>query len=542
MSAAVTLDQITACKTLDDFEVLYPPRQLPEGAEVVRIAPSPTGMPHIGTMMQATIDWSLAHRTNGLFILRIEDTDRARLLAGAEQALVDTLNWIHTPPNEGPLGIGGAYGPYVQSERLHIYQVAAKHLVATGHAYHCFCTPERLQMLREEQNRLGKTTRYDWKCRDLDPHEVSQRLAAGETSVIRQKVPLRTKISVTDLVRGRIDFDSNAVDDGVLLKSDGYPTYHLAVVVDDHFMRITTIVRGEEWVPSAPKHVLLYQSFGWKLPAFLHTVLLRNENRKKLSKRDGDTSVEWFKAEGYVPRGITNFLTRVMWAHPEEKDIYDMTEFSRLLDTTGLPSTGPVADMKLLNFINAHYVGHHFADASTKRSPEELRQLITTYLRFLIEKQRLPDLVNGEEGPVMEMATVEALLAEIDADPAYADRVFALEPERNQKLGDILVNCPYFFDSTFRSAARSLFEKICPETEKIATILQAVANAYDPAADHTAWEAGMRALAAEHGVKDKVVFMLTRIGATGQDRTPPLFEIIHLIGRERFVKRLREAY
>ena len=537
-----TIDQFNACKTLPEFEALYPPRGLPPEAQVVRIAPSPTGMPHIGTMMQATINWALAHKTGGLFILRIEDTDRARLLPGGEQAILDTLSWIGTPPNEGPMGIGGAYGPYVQSERLHLYQIAAKQLVANGHAYHCFCTPERLQALRDEQARLGKTTRYDWKCRDLDPHDVSVRLAAGETSVIRQKVPMKRKVSMTDLVRGRIDFDSGAVDDGVLLKSDGFPTYHLAVVVDDHFMRVTTVVRGEEWIPSSPKHVLIYEGFGWKAPDFLHTVLLRNEQRKKLSKRDGDTSVEWFKAEGYLPAGITNFLTRVMWAHPEEKDIYDLTEFSRLVDPANLPSTGPVADMKLLNFINGHYMGHKGADPATRRSPDAFRALFAEYLRLLLATGRLPDTVGGENGPDIDADTVRALLAEIEADPAYADRVFALEPERNQKLGDVLVNCPYFFETTFRRADRALFEKICPETEKIATILNAVAASYDPAGDHAAWEATMRSLAAEHGVKDKVVFMLTRIAATGQDRTPPLFEILQLIGADRFRARVEGAY
>ncbi len=542
MADAPTLDQFTACRTLGDFETLYPSRPLPDGALVVRFAPSPTGSPHIGSMMQPVIDWALARKTSGVFILRLEDTDRARLVPGMGQALVDMHTWLGTPPDEGPLGIGGAYGPYVQSERLHLYQVAARHLAATGHAYHCFCTPERLQALRDEQARLDRTTRYDWHCRTLDPHEVSQRLAAGETSVIRQKVPERRKISFTDLVRGRIDFDSTAVDDSVLMKSDGFPTYHLAVVVDDHFMRVTTVVRGEEWIPSAPKHVLLYEAFGWKAPDFLHTVLLRNESRKKLSKRDGDTSVEWFKVEGYLPAGITNFLTRVMWAHPEEKDIYDLSEFSRLVEPSHLPSTGPVADMKLLNFINGHYVGHPGADPATKRSADDLRLLVTGYLRFLLAAGRLPDVVSGEEGPTMELSTVAALLAEIEKDTAYADRVFALEPERNQKLGDMLLNTPYFFDATFRKAASALFEKICPETDKIPALLHASAQLYDPADDHATWETGMRGIAASHGVKDKTVFMLTRVAATGQDRTPPLFEILRLIGRERFVNRLTEAY
>ena len=534
-------ERFQSCKTLADFEVLYPSRQLPPEAQVVRFGPSPTGMPHIGSMMHATLDWSLARKTGGVFILRIEDTDQARLVPGATDALVETHKWLGTVPNEGPLDLGGAYGPYLQSQRLPLYQVAAKHLVACSHAYHCFCTPERLRTVRDDQTRAGQTTRYDGHCRELDIHEVSQRLAAREASVIRQKIPTDRKIVLNDLVRGRIEFDSSVIDDGVLLKSDGFPTYHLAVVVDDHFMRVTNIIRGEEWISSSPKHLLMYEAFGWEKPEFLHTVLLRNENRKKLSKRDGDTSVDWFKAEGYIPPGITNFLTRTMWTHPEGKDVYSKEEFSRLVEPSSLPNTGPVADMKLLNFINGHYISHYSADSDSRRTPEDLRLMITEYLGVLLKLGRLPSVVNGETGPKMGLETIEALRTEITANPGYADRVFALEPERHQKLGDVLVNCPYFFDATFRQAGPALFEKICPDATKIPVILTDVAREFDPTADHATWETGMRAIGARHEVKDKMVFMLTRVAATGQDRTPPLYDVINLIGSDRFLQRLAKA-
>ena len=337
---------------------------------------------------------------------------------------------------------------------------------------------------------------------------------------------------------GPIVFDTSAVDDGVILKSDGFPTYHLAVVVDDHFMRVTTVVRGEEWISSSPKHVLLYEAFGWDKPRYLHTVLLRDNQRRKLSKRSGDTSVGWFRASGYIPEGVTNFLTRVMWAHPEDRDIYDLHEFARLLDPSRLPSTGPVADMKLLDFINGKYLA--------MREPAQLRALFVSYLDYLNETGRLPDTGGPEEverpqEESLDQKTISRLHDEIEADTSYADSVFAIEPERHQKLGDIFANCAYFFATTFRPATPALLEKHCADIEKRTEILKAIETAYDPSADHAAWEQGLRDIAAAAGVKDKVVFMLARVAVTGQDRTPPLYEIMHILGPQRVRERISAA-
>lgn len=524
--------RLAALVSLSEAEALYPSRTLPPGAEVTRLAPSPTGMPHIGTAMQAVIDRALADKGHGLFILRVEDTDKARSVPGAEEAIVESLRWLGTVPDEGPYGFGGAYGPYTQSERLPLYRLAADYLVQQGHAYHCFCSSQRLEELREAQTKAKMMPKYDRHCRALTAEEVAARHQRGEASVVRMKVPKDgTKITFRDEVRGEIAFDAKVLDDSILLKSDGFPTYHLAVIVDDHFMRVTLVVRGEEWISSTPKHVLLYQAFGWTPPKFLHTVLLRDEQRRKLSKRSGDTSIAGFRAQGYLPEGFRNFLTRVMWAHPDNKDIYDLPEFARLVTAEALPSTGPVADMKLFGFINGQYL--------SRRTPSELRQAFLAYLDYLITTERVPDLDDDETAePTLTLDTVRALRTDIQAHQAYTEQVFALEPERHQKFADIFRNCGFFFDATFREASDALLAKHAPDRAKAASILRAVADTTLTLTDHDVWDKTMRGIAAAHEVKDKVVFMLTRVAVTGSERTPPLLEIAHILGEGRLRQRV----
>lgn len=525
--------KIDSLKTLADAEALYPPRNLPAGTEVMRIAPSPTGMPHIGTAMQAVIDRAMADKTKGIFILRIEDTDKARSVPGAEQALIDALRWLGVPPDEAPFGIGGAYGPYTQSERLNLYQIAADHLVKTGHAYHCFCSAQRLEALREAATKAKMMPKYDRHCRSLSVEEVETRHKNGERSTIRMCVPEDgTKIDIRDEVRGDIVFDAKVLDDSVLMKSDGYPTYHLAAVVDDHFMRVTTVVRGEEWIASTPKHVLLYKAFGWAVPKFLHTVLLRDEQRRKLSKRSGDTSIAAFRLRGYLPEGFRNFLTRVIWAHPECKDIYDFPEFARLMVPTSLPSTGPVADFALLNFINGQYI--------SKKTPSELRALFCAYLDYLRDVNEMPEILHAQERGIV-LADLMNLKAEIEASPEHSERILALEPERHHALSDIFQNCGFLFASLYRGAPAELLLKYCPDVAKAQAILTDVIEVSVNATAHDSWEQAMRALAAKHEVPFKSVFMLARVGCTGLDKTPPLYDIIQILGPELVRQRLTEA-
>jgi glutamyl-tRNA synthetase len=519
--------------SLEEAEALFPARNLAPGAEVVRLAPSPTGFPHIGTAMQAVINAALARKTGGLFLLRVEDTDRARLIPGAEAAILQGLSWLGLLPDEGPDDLGGNYGPYRQSERLPLYALAARRLMEQNLAYPCFCPPERLEALRNERMRAGENPRYDRKCLGLTPEEVAARQAAGEKSVVRLRVPDGGGISFVDEVRGAISFAADALDDTILLKADGYPTYHLAAVVDDHFMRVTTVIRGEEWISSTPRHVLLYRAFGWKIPRFLHTVILRDERRHKLSKRSGDTSLSWFQAQGYVPDGLRNFLTRILWAHPEEKDIYPFSEFISLFSVPALPRTGPVVDSRLLDFINGKYL--------SRLSAREMRAEFLSYLDFPDRQGgQAPGAGNGTS-PFPPGEVRRALKAELEADPAQAERVFGLEPERNRKLSDVFSNNGFFFAATFVPAARGLLLRHCPDGEQALRILQTLLPWDVSALAHDSWEAAMRRVAEDFAVQPKTVFMLTRLAVTGLEKTPPLHAILLLLGPERVRKRMAQA-
>lgn len=519
--------------TLSDYESVYPPRQLPPGAEVTRVAPSPTGRPHIGTALQALIDRALADQTGGRFLLRIEDTDRKRLVDEAVADILSSLEWLGLTPDEGP-HVGGAYGPYTQSERLPLYQAAARWLLEQGHAYYCFCSPERLESVRQAQMAAGQQVMYDRHCASLSADEAHERLARGEKAVIRMRVPADTRISFVEPLRGEISFDSAMVDDQVLLKSDGFPTYHLAVVVDDHFMRITTAVRGEEWVSSTPKHLLLYKYFGWEPPRILHTVLLRDASRRKLSKRAGDISIEAFRIQGYLRDGFRNFLTRLIWAHPEEKDIYDYSEFVRSFSVGGLSKAAPVADFDLLDFVAGQYL--------RQLTPRALYDEVVAWLDWLLQRGddvAFDEAKKGErvQRPVSQ-AELQRFAAAFRRDRAYSERVLTLEPERFKKLGDILLQYSLFFPDLFVPAQPDVLVKPLAGTEVTTSMLRAFAASYDAADSHEVWEAKVRAQADAAGVKARNLFMAIRIAVTGAEQTPPLYEILQILGPDETRRRI----
>ncbi|MBI1216498.1 MAG: glutamate--tRNA ligase [Alphaproteobacteria bacterium] len=517
--------------TLAEVEALYPPRKLPEGAEVTRIAPSPTGMPHIGTGMQAVLDRALADKSGGVFILRIEDTDLARTQEGAVEAIIDGLRWLGAMPDEGDT-FGGDYGPYTQTARLPLYRLAAQHLVEQGHAYHCFCTAERLELVRKTQVSQHQSPGYDGHCRNLDPAEVATRLTAGEKNVIRLKVPKDETISFHDEVRGNISFEASVIDDSVLLKSDGIPTYHLAAAVDDHFMRVTTVVRGEEWISSTPKHILVYRYLGWEPPKFLHTVLLRDKNRRKLSKRSGDTSLTWFRKQGIMPAAFRNFLYRIMWAHPEGKDIYPMSEFAEKLQVSGLPSTGPVADMDLLSFINGRYMN--------ELSAQELEKQFMEYLDFLIASNLTADDTLHQDQP-SQAATREDILdlhKALREDPKHGAEVLQVVAQRCARFGEIIFGSRAYFDYGYTPPAPERMAKECPDAAKRRRILEGFLEAYASDAQAPEVEGILKAIGKELGLKDRAVFMTLRLAMTGVARTPPLSEVAALLKLERVKKRL----
>lgn len=459
-----------------------------------RIAPSPTGFPHIGTIYQGLFDYAFAKKHNGQFLIRIEDTDRGRFVEGAEEKIFEAFDWFNLPENESPRK-PGKHSPYRQSERLEIYQKYAKELIEKGHAYYCFCTKERLDEVRAKMQAEKKIPMYDKYCRNLSKEEVESKMSEGIAYVIRMKIPEDQKIVVKDGIRGEVIFDSNGIDDQVIVKSDGFPTYHLAVVVDDHMMEITHVLRGEEWLSSAPKHFLLYDYFGWEKPEFFHTPLIRNPDKSKLSKRQGHTSVTWYKENGYLPQAILNYLALMGWTHPEEKEIFDMDEFIRLFDFKDLKPLGPVFDLKKLEWMNGDYI--------RRMSDEELYEIIMNFHNNQLDAELVKQTV-----PLIK--------------------------ERIKKLTDYLPMCEFMFKK--------------PESYEVdlsakKEILQKVAEKLETVTDWNADNIGqnMLSVAQENAVKNSEFFMILRVVISGKKISPPLNECMELLGKEECIARVQNV-
>ena len=320
----------------------------------VRFAPSPTGYLHVGGLRTALYNWLFARQQGGTFILRIEDTDRSRRKEGAVENLLEALEWAGLDIDEGPT-VGGEHGPYVQSERLEIYHRHVQQLLEAGHAYRCFCTPERLEQLRERQRRMGVASRYDRHCRTLPAGDTEAR-AADQAHIVRLAVPESGRIVFEDIVRRKVAFDLATVDDQVLLKGDGFPTYHLANVVDDHLMQVSHVIRGEEWLPSMPKHLLLYQAFGWEPPAFAHLPLLLNKDRSKLSKRQGTVAVEEYRTQGILPQALINFIALMGWHDQSDQDIFGVEELIRAFSLERVQKGGAIFDTDKLLWLNGQHI------------------------------------------------------------------------------------------------------------------------------------------------------------------------------------------
>ncbi len=466
-----------------------------------RIAPSPTGMPHIGTLFQALFDYVYAKKYNGQFLVRIEDTDQSRLVQGAEAAIFKSLEWIGIVPDESPLHLG-PFGPYRQSQRLAVYAEHAQTLLARGHAYYCFCSSERLDEVRKSMQAAGKPPMYDKHCRDLDITESRQR-AHHEPHVIRLKVPEHETIVLHDEVRGDISFDSSVVDDQVLMKSDGFPTYHLAVVVDDHTMKITHVVRGEEWISSAPKHVLLYRYFQWPLPKFIHTPLLRNPDKSKLSKRHGHASVSWYQESGYLPEAVINFLASRVWNHPESKEVYGIDELIKHFDFTDMHIQGPIVDLDKLKWLNGQWI-RRLDDAA----------LITRLM------------------PFVPVGLGQELLA----------RILPLIKDRLVTLADIAELSDYFGHEPVIEQ-----EILLKQSKRLTADVRAyLTQAREVIETNTAFDAGhleatLRTHQESSGFNPKQAFMTLRYALTGKTATPPLFEVMAVLGKAKCLSRLAHS-
>jgi glutamyl-tRNA synthetase len=466
-----------------------------------RIAPSPTGFPHVGTIFQALLDYVYAKQQQGQFIVRIEDTDRNRFVEGAEEAIYQSLEWAGIIPDESTK-IGGSYGPYRQSERLHLYQEHAKKLVDQGHAYYCFCSPERLDSVRKEKQAAGLPPMYDRLCRNLDPAKAAAK-AAAEPHVIRMKVPDNETIVVTDVIRGDISFNSSVVDDQVILKSDGFPTYHLAVVVDDHLMNITFMVRGEEWLSSSPKHILLYRYFGWEPPVMLHTPLLRNPDKSKLSKRHGHASVTWYQEQGYLPEAVVNFLASRIWNHPKGKEIFTIDELMELFKIEDIHIMSPIVDLKKLDWINGLWI----RSLSDQELIKRLQNYIPQELSLSLLTQILP-----------------------------------LVKERLVKLSDITGLTTFFYQDP-QVDIKEVLKEAKTDEESLKNYIAATIKAIQ---EQEKWEVVeietiMRRIQEEHHLKPRQAFMSLRLCLTGESATPPLFDVMQLLGKDVCVKRLESC-
>lgn len=464
-----------------------------------RIAPSPTGFAHVGTGYQALFDYVWAKKHGGQFVLRLEDTDRARLVEGADKQIFEMLQWLGLPYDEGP-DRDGDFGPYVQSERLPIYRKYADQLLEQKNAYYCFCTAERLATMRAEQQQHKQAPKYDRHCLGLSTEEVEAKLAEGAAYTIRLKVP-EGKTTFVDRILGEITIDNAEVDDQVLLKSDGFPTYHLAVVVDDHLMAISDIIRGPEWIPSTPKHVLLYGFFGWELPTFSHIPLLLNADKSKLSKRKNDVSLASYKEKGYLPEALVNFLSQLGWSHPEGKEIYSLDEMIALFDWERVPKTGSIFNWDKLDWFNGQYI--------RAMEVEELAARIEPYSRHsLAEIKRLLPLVHDRLVTLAEFdELVEFLFSELDYDKASLITKGQTAEATRMVLVDIM---------------EGLSKLSQPWT-------------------HEAWEELIREVATKHGWKAGQAFMSLRVAITFSTMSPPLFEAMELLGAPESLERIGAA-
>lgn len=469
----------------------------------VRIAPSPTGFPHLATAYQALFNYAFAKGHNGSFIVRIEDTDRTRLVAGAEDVIFKSLSWFGLVPDESPV-TGGPYGPYRQSDRLSIYQKYVEELLKNQHAYRCFCTKERLEQMREAQKATHQPPMYDKRCLFLSEDEVVKNLAAGKPYVVRMKIPEHETIVFKDLIIGEVKFESDTIDHQVIFKSDGFPTYHLAVVVDDHLMKISHVIRGKEWLSSVPKHVLLYRYFGWEMPKHAHLPLLLNADGKgKLSKRHGHAAITYYQERGYLPEAILNYLSNIVWHHPRGEEIYPLHEFIESFELTDISSQGPRFDLTKLDWVNANYVRRLTWESFFER----MKGVLLPRKYSKIEVKKLFPLVKDRLKTIGEFG--EATDFYFWKEMQYNRDLFG-KKHSDKEIIRVLTECVHAF-SGIRLWRTQQLEEV---GRKLVT--------------SSGWEVGD-------------FFMTLRVAVTGKTVTPPLFETMFVMGKEKTVSRLKAA-
>ena len=464
---------------------------------VVRVAPSPTGDPHVGTAYVALFNYAYRHNRGGRFILRIDDTDRTRYNADSEALILSELKWLGLDADEDPVK-GGPDGPYRQSERNEIYLRACDELVEKGAAYRCDCTKERLDEVRAEQRKNKQQPRYDGHCRERN-------LPADGAHVVRLKVPHAGSITFKDGLRDAITISCSTLDDQVLLKTDGHPTYHLATVVDDHTMGVTDILRAEEWINSTPKHILLYQALGWDLPRYFHLPLLRNADKSKISKRKNPTSLSWYRENGFLPEAMLNFLGLMGFSIGDDQEEFTLAEFIEAFDPKRIKTSAPIFDLTKLEWLNGVYIRKLDLDLLTDR------------------------------------------VRELNPAAAAADRdlirsIVPLMQERMKRLTEFDEMTSFFHADTIEVAAENLIPKKRTDTNTAAVLrLAREIIAHADTIDPETLERDLRALADESGWKARELFTALRWATTGRKVTPPLLESLAILGRPAVIERIDAA-
>ena len=471
----------------------------------VRYAPSPTGDPHVGNIRTALFSWLYARHTGGDFIVRIEDTDVARTVEGALESILDSLRWLGLDWDEGP-EVGGPCAPYVQSQRLELYQQAAEDLVERGHAYHCYCSPQRLQEMRQEQARRKQPTGYDRLCRDLAPGE-----AQDANRVVRFKMPTEGETTFNDVIRGDVTFANATVDDFVILKSDGYPTYHLASIVDDHLMDISHVMRAEEWLSSAPRHVHIYNALGYEMPLFAHLPIILGPDRSKLSKRHGDVSLLQYRDMGYLPEAMFNFLAILGWSLDDHTEILTREDLIQNFSLERITKAGAIFNLDKLTWMNGMYI-RQMSD----------KDLVSRIMQTLDDT-----LSDAAPRPISE---------------TYVSAIAPLVQERIKTMMDVPQLTDFFFLEELEYPPEDLIQKgMDRDSAKLAleSTLQRVAGLDVWSTESL--EGEIRPLAEELNVKTGQLFGAIRVAITGRKAAPPLFETMAVLGRDRCLARLERS-
>jgi len=475
----------------------------------LRFAPSPTGYLHVGGARTALFNWLYVRRHGGVFILRIEDTDVERSSADMVTGILESMTWLGLDWDEGP-GVGGPHGPYFQSERLERYRAAAARLVASGHAYYCYCKPADLRARREAAEAAGTAGMYDRTCRSLTADQIRHHEAAGTPRAVRFLVP-EGRTVVNDLVHGAIEFDRATIEDFVILRSDGHPTYHLSVVVDDVEMAVTHVVRGDDHISNTPKQVLLYEAMGAALPAFAHVPLILGPDKKRLSKRHGATSVGEYETQGYLPEAMVNFLALLGWSPGGDREVFTREELVERFDLEGISGGNAVFNPEKLDWFNQQHIQRLSAAEIVARLGPELEAA---------------GVVPSALGP---------------AERHRLERVIDLVKSRARKLGDIAGQVQPFFSSTVTYDEAAVTKHLGDPALKPHLEAWRLRLAELEPFDAAAIEAALRATAEARGIKAGALIHATRVAVTGQAVSPGIFEVVELMGRERAVSRLKTS-